>query len=352
MRDDGRWSLTIVRIKGVPVRVHIFFGLFVAWTLFFAWREEQGPGYQGNLVAIAAACLTILAVSVVLHELAHLLVALRTGGRYQEITIGPFGGMSRMDVAPEPKREALIYLAGPLCNASIAMLLAGVLFSLDSFSWHLLNPLRPLTVADGPWPIVLAKLVVWVNWVLVLLNIIPAFPFDGGRALRAAILWHSPLLGRREASRWVIRLARLIASVMAVGAVFSMRDDAGLIALALLALVVFLGSEHEHEAAVESARTLPKTPTPQPMPPPRSIYPSALTSIGEASAHGDAHHDTVLRARRAKESEPADDVDEQRVDEILMRVHEHGMASLSDEERAVLERASRRYRERVCRRDA
>jgi len=357
LRDEGRWSIPIARLSGVQIRVHVFFWLFALWTGYIAWRAQQSPGNQGDILIVAGFSLGILALSVLAQELGRWKLLRAFGGDCQQLVLGPFGGMSKMTCIEQPREEMLVHLAAPAISAAVIVVTATILIGTGHWNTQLLHLLQPANVAEGAIWIVAAKLVLWINTLLMVLSLIPAFPFHGGQALRAAILWRAPHLGRREASRWVIGLARLIACLMVVGAVFVLRDDPGLqtwSALVLLAVLVFLGAEHEQTTAVELSHEQPAAAVFDSRVAP-AAEPRRLRSFATAE---DAHDLSELDAQmllpsRSEQQSTSDageldgEEDELQVDEILTRVHQHGLGSLTQQDREVLDRASRRYRQRL-----
>jgi Zn-dependent protease len=160
-----RWSLSLGRWAGVTVYVHLFFLLFAVLALAFTVPER-------DLVVAGVLTVGVLLASVIAHELAHWLAAIRVGGKVDAIVIGPVGGLLPPRVPDEPEIHLFVALAGPMAHltlvvlASIALALAGQTNVLG-----LLNPV-PVTVdlvAGGPW-LIAAKLTLWLNWVLMLLN--------------------------------------------------------------------------------------------------------------------------------------------------------------------------------------
>ena len=141
----------------------------------------------------------MLLVSVTLHEVGHALAAIRVGGKVDAIVLGPVGGLMSPRVPDEPEIHVFVALAGPIVHLLIAVAAAIVLaIAGDRQLLGLLNPLAtpPDLVEPGSMWLVAAKLTLWLNWILMLLNLLPAYPFDGGPVLRA-MLW--PALGRRTA---------------------------------------------------------------------------------------------------------------------------------------------------------
>lgn len=169
------------RLAGIPVHAHVTFLVFLA--LVGLVPLLQGVSLGGALVGV----LFMAAVfgSVTLHELGHALTARRLGIRTRGITLWPMGGVATMDRMPRrPAHEVMVALAGPAVNLllGVALGLAGVVVSGGVGSF-----LLQLAVA---------------NIGLMVFNLLPAFPMDGGRVLRAALsAWRGPLWGTRMAAR-------------------------------------------------------------------------------------------------------------------------------------------------------
>jgi len=168
-----KWSLKIGRFAGIDVYMHFTFILLVSWVAYVNWRQGQ------SIAAAASGVAFILAIflCVVLHEFGHALTAKRYGIKTRDIILLPIGGLARLERLPtNPIQELWVALAGPAVNVVIAAWL---------FVWLNLTaalvPLGTLTVTAGPF---LERLMA-VNLFLVAFNMIPAFPMDGGRVLRA-----------------------------------------------------------------------------------------------------------------------------------------------------------------------
>ena len=170
-----RWSWRVGRILGIDLYVHVTFLLLLAWVflahffLRYSWRDA----------AEEALFITLVFGIVVLHELGHALAARHYGIATRDITLLPIGGVARLERMPEdPRQELVVALAGPAVNVALA---AGV------FAWMAFAGAPPavadLSVTDGALPARLFFVNVW----LVLFNMLPAFPMDGGRVLRAVL---------------------------------------------------------------------------------------------------------------------------------------------------------------------
>jgi Zn-dependent protease/predicted transcriptional regulator len=168
-------SWRIGRIAGIDVHLHFTFILLLGWVAVSHYLQRQswqdalgGLGFTLSLFTI-----------VVLHELGHALTARRFGIRTRDITLLPIGGVARLERIPEkPKQELLVALAGPAVNVVLAGVLFGVLILGAEFS-----AAKEFKLVGGHF---LANLM-WVNVSLAVFNLLPAFPMDGGRVLRAVL---------------------------------------------------------------------------------------------------------------------------------------------------------------------
>jgi len=180
-----RWSWQIARVAGIPIRIHATFLLLVLWILlpYFAGRSDLGAAaYDTALVLSVFVC-------IVLHELGHALTARRYGIRTRDITLLPIGGVARLERMPErPRHEVLVAIAGPAVNVAIAAYLLLVM----CLMWQT-TPARILAL-DLPGGFLAPEFrnafvprLFAFNLMIVLFNMIPAFPMDGGRVLRALL---------------------------------------------------------------------------------------------------------------------------------------------------------------------
>ncbi len=170
-----KWQWKLGTFAGIDVFVHATFLLIVGWYAFIYW--QQTGTLFGALEGVAFILLLFAAVT--LHEYGHALTARKFGVRTRDITLYPIGGVARLERMPDkPIQELWVALAGPAVNVVIAAILFGWLAVTNS-----LVPLRDLTLATGSF---IERLMI-VNVFLVVFNLIPAFPMDGGRVLRAVL---------------------------------------------------------------------------------------------------------------------------------------------------------------------
>jgi Zn-dependent protease/CBS domain-containing protein len=157
------WSIPILRVAGIQLRIHVTFLLLIAWLALGSWA--------------ATAFVLLLFLCVVLHEFGHALAAKAYGINTPDITLLPIGGVARLERIPEePKQELVIAIAGPLVN----VIIAACLYIVIGARGHV-DP--DTAVQSGDILVGLFQINVW----LLLFNLLPAFPMDGGRVLRALL---------------------------------------------------------------------------------------------------------------------------------------------------------------------
>jgi Zn-dependent protease/CBS domain-containing protein len=247
------WSLPIFRIAGIQLRIHVTFVLLIAWLAFGYYAQGGSPAAAEGVIFVL-----LLFLCVVLHEFGHALAAKAFGINTPDITLLPIGGVARLERMPEePKQELLIAVAGPAVNVVIAL---GLFVAGGSFINPFVNPAAPERVG-------LVSQLLIINVLLVAFNLLPAFPMDGGRVLRALL-----------ATRMSYARATQIAATVGQGFAFVF-GFIGLIwnpFLIFIALFVYIGASQEaalaqmkdvsrrfpvSSAMVREFRTLPENAT-------------------------------------------------------------------------------------------
>ena len=222
------WSWPLLRVAGITVRLHVtLVALVVLVAVSAGDAGESVPAAVGGLVALFAC--------IVVHELSHALVARSKGIDVHEIDLLALGGVSRLERLPDRWRdEAAIAAAGPIASGSLAALAFLVAAGAGL-------PLLPPAMWSGPLPVRLG----WANLMLAAFNLVPAFPLDGGRVLRA-------LLERRrsrvDATRLAARISRAVAAVMIAA---GLMGDLWLVLIGVF--VVVAGSAEEAAVLVHAA---------------------------------------------------------------------------------------------------
>jgi Zn-dependent protease len=265
------------------------------------------------------------------------------GGTADQIVVWPLGGLAHVNVSHEPQNELVTALAGPLVNLAVCVLISPLLVVAGGDLVQLVNPfVPPAAVGAFTWQDGLRWLF-WMNWLLVLVNLLPAFPLDGGRVLRA-LLWAK--FGYRSSVVLVSRVAKFTAIGLCLLAwVVHEPYPFATLPLALFGIFLFFSAKQEadrlHEQDPEEAlfgydfsqgyTSLEKT-----LAPPRKRGPGPLKKWLDSR-----------RAARLARQQQVEADEERRVDEVLARLHERGQSGLSDDDRALLERVSARYRNRM-----
>jgi Zn-dependent protease/CBS domain-containing protein len=220
------WSIKLGRIFGIDIKVHLTFLLILVWGAL-NYGGSAGPLY-GLVVTLA------LFTLVLLHELGHSLAAIGYGIPVKDITLLPIGGVARLERMPEkPLHELVVALAGPLVNVILVGLLLPVVavlarFQGEGFSWSMLTQ---------PGLLGLLVFLLTANISLAVFNMIPAFPLDGGRVLRAALGF---FMDYQRATQTAVMVGRILAIGLGLFALYD-----GQIFLALIAMFIFFVGSQE-----------------------------------------------------------------------------------------------------------
>lgn len=215
-------SLQLLKVAGIPIRVHFTFLFLVLWFAFYTANLGEPASMAMLLLLLVFAC-------VVLHELGHALVARRFGLETREIVLYPIGGVARLMGSPSGVAELVIAAAGPLVNLVLATILIFVMSALQiSFDLE----------AEAASAALMSRLL-FANLLLFGFNLLPAFPMDGGRILRAVL---SLFVGEVEATRFAAMVGQGMALLMAL---FAMVGPGGNLVLLLIAVFVFFGAGQE-----------------------------------------------------------------------------------------------------------
>ena len=223
----GSLAFPMFNVFGIRVRVHFTFVLLLVWVAVLAPDMESNVGLLGLVVAG-------LLASVIVHELGHALTARRYGIETREIVLTPVGGVARLDGYPQGSAELAIAAAGPLLNLGLATVI---------FFGLVLAGLPPW----GAGPVVdLTSALQWLlfgNVCLFALNLLPAFPLDGGRILRSGL---SSFLGQERATKIATRLGMVLAALLGVAALVPWTLGVPFnILLLLTAFFVLVGASRE-----------------------------------------------------------------------------------------------------------
>lgn len=223
-------ALTIFRVRGIPIRLHVSLLLFVPYVIFFATYQFLGLAETLDLPRAAlrlppyawGAILGVgLLASIVLHELAHCAVALSSGAKVHSITLMMLGGVSRLEKDVRPEREAWMAFAGPLTSFGLGLL------------GYLGYRFAPVSAEVGVALLVLGG----INVMLGIFNLLPAFPMDGGRVLRGLL---AKRMGRVRATRIATTVGRAMAILFGLYGLLSLN-----LLLVFIAFFIYAGASAE-----------------------------------------------------------------------------------------------------------
>ncbi len=215
-----RWAWRLGCVAGIPIHVHFTLLLLLLWILWLNYKSG-GPLLSQALLLVG------LFFSVLLHELGHALVARRLGIQSAEIMLYPFGGVARMAHTGAPQHEFWISVAGPAVNIIVGLTIMGVLGF--HATWETLKDLLPGTST--------LRWLMMANFTLAGFNLIPAFPMDGGRIVRAEL---ARRLGMVRATEIAASIGQGFAILMGLAAVFM-----GHFILMFIAFFIFVSAGQE-----------------------------------------------------------------------------------------------------------
>jgi Zn-dependent protease len=225
------WSINLFRIRGIKISLHFSFLIFLAYKCWLGYGKAGMTGLW-----LGAAELLAFFTCVVLHELGHSFTAMRFGVHVRRILLMPIGGMAEFDRIPRrPSQELLITVAGPAVN----FMLAGAFWIVT----RLLGDGFLGLPGDSLWVDFFYTLLVW-NIFVGFFNLIPAFPMDGGRILRACLALRLPYL---RATYWAAAVAKIVTVAGALLILWYGDADDNYLVLGIC-IFIFLAGEAEYRA--------------------------------------------------------------------------------------------------------
>lgn len=232
-----RWSLNLGKVAGIRLLVHWTFVILIGWIFIVYYQQEQ----DARQALMGVVFILALFVCVILHELGHALTARRFEIVTRSITLLPIGGLARLEKMPEkPEQELWVAIAGPIVNMVLAVLLYVYLSATNNIPDLTDTEQLQSLQGSGFW----FNLFV-ANVILAVFNLIPAFPMDGGRVLRAVLAFR---YDRSRATRIAASIGQFLAILFVFLGLFSN------IWLVFIGIFIYLGAGAE--AAHESTRSV------------------------------------------------------------------------------------------------
>lgn len=334
MNERLNWmlpSFEIVRIGSLQIRISFYFIALAPVFLFrFGW-------------ILGIALMGILLLSVFLHEIGHVLLARWTGGTATEIHLSPLGGLAAVQAGRGTWSQIVTTAAGPFVNLAICLAVFPSYYAPETL-WSVLNPLElPIAKFQDDRLLKDLGLVLFaVNWVLVLVNLLPILPLDGGRIVRTLLLSriHPELV-----DRFAVQVSMVVAGMVTLGGLCG--DLSAVVFLGAVLFVVnliqlfeteaidreddsFLGYDFS-EGYTSLNRSAPPIGNTQPVD----------SQKGLLEQWRERRRQQQAQALRRQQEEA-----ERKLDELLAKVHEHGMGSLTSREQQLLKQVSELLRER------
>ena len=354
MKDNQIWSTSVGRWCGIPVRAHLFLFLFV--VLLFGAEWNVGYANTNFFSGTAMVTFLVLLASIVIHEMAHVFATTSIGGRVDQIVLMPWGGNSDIVVPERGWLTLVAYAAGPFINGMMFLFGLTLIVQTDFSSLtQLVNPFQPHWFVLSEWKSSLVKIFAWVNFQLMIVNLLPCFPFDGAAMVRSGIRSL-----RLDLPAFRIEVAvKLLGNLVAFGLIglgyLVRHSELGRIRPAWLVMVLVgvtllfaarYSLYNETEEYEEEWGELDEL-----------EYSASLYEVGGLYADGPVDESSNFvysqwlsekqEARRQHELMVEQEEDE-RADLILEKLHQSGgdLECLSPEERHVLHRFSERIRKR------
>lgn len=342
MNDHSGWHLNLGRWAGVRIKLHASFLFLAVALVYLATLPADATDSAGWLALLAT---LLLVVSVGIHELGHCLAAWRLGGAITQVTLFPLGGLTPFQVEGEPQDEMRVAMAGPTANLVVCLCLLPLMWFMNVDMLRLFHILRPPSMTEGFGWMSIFQSLFYLNWLLTIVNLIPATPLDGGRILRSAL---SPTMGSMQATLVQSRVGQIVALILPILAwgigLFESRPLFWA-PVAVVSIVLYFSGKQELDRLIEHDQDEGG--------PFGYDFSQGYTSLEQRLAPAAPRRKNAIRRwldrrRHAREQRRLEIVaaEEARLDGILVKLGEVGMAGLLPEEREILRRVSERYRNR------
>jgi stage IV sporulation protein FB len=333
MDNPINWSLSLGRIAGIRVRIHLLFILFVGFELLSAART---PYFR----FVAFGYLALFGI-VFLHEMGHCFAARSVGGYAHDILMWPLGGLATVHAPQRPDAQLITTVGGPAVNVALCILCALVLVAAtgtgSAVSWNPANPWAGGPHLTAGWQFYVTQFF-YFNYILLLFNLLPMYPLDGGRLLQEVLWMRVGYLRSLLIATRVGMIGAIIVGVYALWAQWWI-----VIGIAIFAYITCMQQQQmarfylaEYGAGFAGYE-------------PAAGY-GTLDQSFEQPAERPSFWERRRQkraARRRRRIEEQRRMEEEELDAILEKVRQQGLQSLSRREKRVLESATARRRDQV-----
>ena len=343
MSDKISWSASVGRWMGIPVRIHVLLFLFIA--LVFAIQTNFTDRHLMGTAIVTSLCLVFC---IIIHELAHVFALTNLGGLVNNIVLTPWGGSSDFSLPEDSKGQLAVHLAGPFFNGCLFALGATLLLQTDNATLkELTNPFHPIAFKMGQESLI--KIFTWINFQLMIINLIPCFPFDGAGTMRTIVnrITSEASFVRRESTLLVIGQATGLTMILLAWLLIGYdRDPIRPVWFLFLSIGIALmfAARYSYNQQMAIADELWDETDELEY---DSIY--SDNSFFELQDDDQSTYSQWLiekqeeRERMEREHEQREEL---RADDILKKLHRDGIESLTEEEKGILNRVSARLRQR------
>ena len=332
--DPRNWSYRLMRVAGVTVRMHLLFVVMLVLVAVYTSWQGKLPGLMWYGIPAAL----IIAGIVLLHEFGHIFGCRAVGGEASEILMWPLGGLAYCRPPHRPWESLVTVVAGPAVNVAILAVTTPVLLWYGTAAGDVFYPFAPpvgLESWSRPQPLVYVGILHAYSYLLLLFNLLPVYPLDGGQIVRD-LFWFR--VGFHKATKYSCYAGLVAGGIMFVVALWTHYPMVALIGLfccfnswAMLRNLAVMGEMPENEFGYDFSQG----------------YTSLDRSMGGegATATGPSLRQRVSQWRKTRESRKYEGLGEE-MDRILAKITDSGMASLTRAERRTLTLASKAKRMR------
>jgi Zn-dependent protease len=360
MNENNNWSIGVGRWVGVQVNIHAMLFLFIAFIFSVQWQFADS--FRPDQMGTAMVTVAVLLASVIAHEIGHLYALSNLGGSTHRIILTPWGSNSEIEMPSTPWSQLIVSVAGPFVNFGIFLFSASLLMQTNMAQLSdLIHPLGPQRFDASTGAVSLFKIAAWVNFHLLAINLIPCFPFDGAQMVRSMLNLMKLNVPRTRSESAIMVLGNGVAMTIFGLSLFLLDYNRGPIRpvwfyVMIASIALYFASRYSFEKETQNSG---------------DDYANQDWSFDHLAASaafyggGEDFHShlddptgeemisqsqwmTEKQEARLREIQEREYQEDRIADEILQKIHRggQGIAGLSEDERAILNRVSDRLRRR------